>query len=148
VGDKAAAIAAAVTNRIFGVPPANDYQRDNPAHIEGEARRIAEDHRLCLVLSGAAYCASYARYVTHGGSRGMFSNRFLAYVRAVSKGSSYLDVQLKSEREIDALDAQILSPIRSMIELGIFRPLPYNPDERQFYRDAHEFAVENGVPFK
>ena len=95
--DKAAAIAASVTNRVFGQPAANDYQEQNRSYIEDECRKLSSDHHLCLVLSGAAYSASYARYVHRGGSRGMFSNHFLTYVRALSKGSSYLSVRLDEQ---------------------------------------------------
>jgi hypothetical protein len=145
--DEAVAIAAAVTNRVFGQPAADEYHERNRSHIEEECRKLSSDHNLCLILSRAAYCASYARYVHRGGSRGMFSNHFLTYIRALSKGSSYLSVQLEEQAKIDKLNQEILLPLKAMVEFEIFRPLPHNPDEREFYNMAHQFAVDNGVKF-
>jgi hypothetical protein len=144
-GSDAGLLAAAVTNRIFGEPAANDFQRENVQLIEGECRKLKFDHDLCVMLSGAAYNASYARYVRAGGSRGMFSNAFLAYIRALSLNAPNRDVLLKAEGKIAKLGGDVLKPIYAMVELGLFRPLPYSPNERQFYEAVQQFALTTGV---
>jgi len=147
--DFAATLAAAVTNRVFGEDAANDagkqFAAQNAELISILAHMLSADDRVCAVLSGAAYNTCYARYVGAGGSRGMFSNAFLAYVRTLSRDDSYATTRAKALDRIVTLGSGILKPIESMLSLGIFRPLPDSPNERSFYDDVHHFATIVGA---
>jgi hypothetical protein len=155
--DAAAALAAAVANKVFAEEPNGDdgqaFAEENEEFIEVRARKLGSDDELCAILSGAAYNTSYARYVTAGGSRGMFSNRFLTYIRAKSglyRGDASLAAlsgRLAAEIPHD-LGSNVLAPVQSMFTLDIFRPLPHNPNERQFYEAVHQFAIKVGLPFR
>ena len=152
-GNRAAALAGAVTNRVFGEEAEADenaaFVRENPELIEVHARQIGQDESLCVLLSGAAYNTCYARYLRAGGKRSMFSNPFLAYVRSggdlTSDSNRQINVELYSE--IKVLDGHILASMDAMQSLGIFRPLPYSPNERKFYDAVHQFAGRVGVQF-
>lgn len=150
----AAFLASAVTNKVFDERPTGDPGRTfaaaNVELIEIHARELAADDRLAAVLTGAAYNACYARYVRAAGTRGIFSNSFLTYVRALSRWGDPSMVELceKMRRKILELGESVLGPLESMNSLGIFRPLPNNPDERGHYEAVHQFAVEAGVRFK
>src|SRR5439155_10410926 len=118
----AAKLAAAVTNKVFGEEPTGDvgkaFAAENQELIEIHARRLASDDRLCAVLSGAAYNVCYARYVSAGGSQGMFSNHFLTYTRALSRvtegkmrfaiDSDYDAIWRKTRMKVWELDSGIL----------------------------------------
>jgi hypothetical protein len=137
-----AKLAAAVTNKVFGERGTAEagpcFAAENAQLIEREARQLASDEEICACLSGAGYNASYARYLEAGGSRGMFSNVFLAYVRALSQGDATLAARYAEQ--IGERGKDVLAPILSMVALGIFRPLPYGPNEREFFDAAHRFA--------
>jgi hypothetical protein len=158
--DAAASLAASVTNKVFGEEPTGDnkqqglaFAEENKEFIEARAKRLAPDDGLCAILSGAAYNTCYARYVSAGGSRGMFSNRFLTYIRALSglmRGDTSLATlygKLANEIPHD-LGTNVLAPVESMHSLGIFRPLPHNPNERQFYEAVCQFATKAGLQLK
>jgi hypothetical protein len=144
-------LAAAVTNRVFGEKPtgetATKFAAENTQLIDVHARKLSSDDALCSRLSGAAYNASYGRYIASGGSRGMFSNKFLTYIRTLSRlhDKDYDGTRQKTAAEINQLDKNILAPIEAMRSLGIFRPLADNPDERSFYNAIHQFALESGA---
>ena len=154
--DFAAKLAAAVTNKVFGKVAGDDigkkFVAENANLIWHHADWLSADPKLCAILSGAAYNTCYARYVSAGGSRGMFSNKFLAYVRAQSGLGSgdYEDKihwSVKLFREIrDNFGPYVIAPLESMITLGIFRPLSHNPNEREYYDLVHEFAFSAGLP--
>lgn len=152
--DRAAALAGAVTNRVFGEEPDGEaniaFAKKNPELIETRAREIRQDEFLCQLLSGAAYNACYARYLRAGGKRSMFSNPFLAYIRAGREATSRVNGQIVAElgREILSLDGHILDSMDAMLSLGIFRQLPYSPNEHLFYDAVHEFARRAGVQFQ
>ena len=78
----------------------------------------------------------------------MFSNTFLAYIRALSQGEATLTERFA--KQIENLGSHVLAPIRSMVSLGIFRPLAYNPNERSFCDAVHQFvvAVKTGKHFR
>jgi hypothetical protein len=147
------ALAASVTNRVFGEESDGDanaaFAKENPELITTCAREIGKRNDLCKLLSGAAYNTCYARYLRAGGKRSMFSNRFLGYVRAgrdlTSPSNRQIQVELYSE--IALLGRHILRPMDAMATLGISRPLPYSPNERDFYNAVHEFARRVGVEF-
>ncbi|HEV3480787.1 MAG TPA: hypothetical protein VGR97_00510 [Candidatus Acidoferrales bacterium] len=128
------ALAAGVANRIFGDEASEESYRsfagENKELVEILARRLGNEEDLCRVLSGAAYNACYARYLDAGGKRGLITP-YLGYIRAMSRHdwSSTASIFLKIEK----LGKNILAPIDSMFHLGIFRPLPNNPNERNFY---------------
>lgn len=150
--DVASYLAAAVTNRVFTESPdepgAQKFVRDNAALVENEAERVRGDSELCDLLTSATYSACYARYIETGGKRGIFSNNFLAYVRAVSKSFvdfSYIDI---SANLATALPRSVVESFLTLLKLGIFRPLPRNPDSKEIYRRVHDFAVTQGVAFK
>src|SRR5260370_1276177 len=117
--DGAASLAAAVTNKVFGKVATGDankaFAAANAPVIEDHARRLASDDNLCAVLSGAAYNICYARYVSAGGRRSMFSNAFLAYIRTLSRGDSYKTECMKFIGQITSLGQGILDPIQSML---------------------------------
>ena len=146
--DHTAKLAAAVTNKVFGERWTEEadphFAAEKAELIERDAHLFALDRDLCTCLSGAAYNTCYARYIDAGGSRGIFSNTFLAYIRALSQGDATLTARFAEK--IDKLGIHILDPIRSMVSLRIFRPLPHNPNERAFYDAAHQFylAAKNG----
>lgn len=150
--ERSSALAAAVTNRVFGEVATGDkgmtFAAENSVLIHNDARKLASDEHLCSILSGAAYNAGYARYIRSGGRRGVFANQFLTYIRSLSRDDSYREIRDKARDGIVRLGTNILAPIESMQELGIFRPLPDNPNERQYYDAVHQFAVDSGVPFK
>lgn len=148
---QAARLAAAVTNRIFGEKPtgeaATSFAAENSSLIDEHARGLASDDALCSLLSGAAYNTSYGRYIAAGGSRSMFSNKFLTYIRTLSRfhDRDYEATRQKTAAQIAELGGSILGPIEAMLSLGIFRPLSDNPNERSFYDAVHQFAVDTGV---
>jgi len=148
---QAARLAAAVTNRIFGEKPTGEigvaFAAENSQLIDEHARKLASDDALCSVLSGAAYNTSYGRYIAAGGTRSMFSNKFLKYIRTLSRfhDRDYEAIRQHTAAEISALNGNILSPIEAMLSLSIFRPLSDNPNERSFYDAVHQFAVDMGV---
>jgi hypothetical protein len=150
-GDAAGLLAASVVNRVFGHGP-TPFARENEEFVEIVARGLGSDRTLCPILTGAAYSACYARYVAAGGKRGMFTNKFLAYVRALSSlgsNDAAQGVYLKTGAEICAgLGEEVLAPLESVVSLGIFRGLPWNPDSRKIYDAVHRFAIEAGVTFK
>jgi hypothetical protein len=145
--DKNVALAAGVVNRIFGEDAANDFQKSNANKIATRGRELANDEALCLVLSGAAYNMAYGRYLIAGGSRGMFSNDFLTYIRSCND-ASLVDIRAKVRPKILRLNPKILAPLDTMQELGIYRRLDYNPNEKKYYEASHRFAVDAGVPFR
>ncbi len=128
-GHAAGSLAASVVNRVFGHEP-TPFAKENEEFVEIVSRGLASDHVLCPILSGAAYSASYARYVAAGGKRGLFTNKFLAYVRALSNlaaNDAAFGVYSETEREICAnFGEEVLAPLRSVVSLGIFRGLPYH----------------------
>ena len=144
--DKIAAIVAGVVNRVFGELPANDFQRDNEDHMTMCGQELALDCDLCEVLSGAAYCLGYFNYIIAGGSRGMFSNHFLTYIRSCND-PSLGELRAKARLKILKFGDRILAPLDAMQELHIYRKLGNNPNEREFYEAAHRFAVAEGIPF-
>ena len=80
----------------------------------------------------------------------MFSSPFLAYVRAGRdlRSRSNREIHLELGIEILTLDRHILDSMDAMQSLGIFRPLPFSPNERQFYDAVHQFALSVGVQFQ
>lgn len=150
--DDTAKLAAAVTNKVFGESGTEQtdprFAAEKAELIEHDAHLFALDDEMCACLSGAAYNTCYARYVDAGGSRGMFSNTFLAYVRALSQGDATLTARYAERME--RLGNTILAPILSMVSLKIFRPLPYGPNERAFYDATHQFclAAKTGKRFR
>lgn len=151
--ERAAALAGSVTDRVFGEEPAGDekvaFVKANPELIEKHARELRNREDLCALLTGAAYNTCYARYLEAGGKRSMFSNPYLGYIRAgrnlLSRSSR--EIQLNAYAEITSLDPRILRPLDAMESLGILRPLPYSPNERNFYYAVHQFAKRVGVQF-
>ena len=119
------------------------FAGENALQIENEARRLSSDNHLCSILSGAAYNTCYARYIQAGGSRGIFSNLFITYIRTIYK-FEYSDLGLKTFGKIHELGSRILSPIEAMLDLGILRHFPNNPDERSYFAAVREFAVAMG----
>jgi hypothetical protein len=152
--ERAAALAGGVTNKVFGAPPNNEanaaFAKENPELIEAHAREIGQNERLCMLLSGAAYNSCFARYLRAGGKCSMFSSPFLAYVRAGRdlRSRSNREIHLELGIEILTLDRHILDSMDAMQSLGIFRPLPFSPNERQFYHAVHQFALSVGVQFQ
>ena len=148
---QAARLAVAVTNRVFGEKPTGEtgvaFVAENSQLIDEHARKLASDDALCSVLSGAAYNTSYGRYIAAGGTRNMFSNKFLTYIRTLSRlhDRDYEAIRQKTAAQISELDRTILSPIEAMLSLAIFRPLSDNPNERSFYDAVHQFAVDTGI---
>jgi hypothetical protein len=149
--EQATRLAVAVTNGVFGeksnVEAATAFAAENSDLINNHASKLALDDALCSCLSGAAYNTSYGRYIAAGGSRGMFSNKFLKYIRALSRlhDRDYEVIRQNTAAEIAALNPTILAPIEAMRAFGIFRPLSDNPNERSFYDAVHQFAVDMGV---
>jgi hypothetical protein len=119
------------------------FAGDNASQIENEARKLSSDDQLCLVLTGAAYNTCYARYIQAGGSRGIFSNLFITYIRTIYKFEDS-DLGLKTFGKICELGSRILNPIDAMLNLGILRHFPSNPSEQNYYTAVHEFAVAMG----
>jgi hypothetical protein len=149
--EQATLLAVAVTNRIFGEKPTGEigttFEAQNKDLIESHARQLALDDSLCSCLSGAAYNTSYGRYIAAGGKRGMFSNKFLTYIRTLSRlhDGDYELIRAKTAMEIKGLNGVILNAIESMMALGILRPLSDNPNERKFFDVVHQFAVSTGA---
>lgn len=149
--EQAIPLAAAVTNRVFGEKPTGQtgaaFAEQNKDLIDSHAQQLASDDALCSRLSGAAYNTSYGRYIAAGGSRGMFSNKFLTYIRTLRRlhDSDCDTIRRKTAAEIKSLNEDILGPVESMICLGILRPLPDNPNERNFYDAVHQFAASTGA---
>jgi hypothetical protein len=143
--DEVAYLAAGVTNRVFGEPPVNDFQRDQRELISKRSRELSTNDHICELVTKAAYIGCYARYVMSGGSIGVFSNHYLQYIRGLSFAS--YDLVQKAQVRIRVLGPAILAPLEAMVELGIFRPLPKNPNEKNFYAEIHEFAIASGVAF-
>lgn len=115
---------------------------ENEDAILAEIKQLSEDNRLCAILSGAAYNISYARYLKAGGSRGIFSNHFLSYVRTLFSASD-IDFSLKMASKIGKLEnPNILKPFDGLQRYGLLQPLPTNPDERAYYKAVREFAEE------
>ena len=152
--DFAEGLAATVTDRIFGEEakqePQVEFAKQHRDLIDRQAKAIAEREELCRLLTGAAYNACYARYLRAGGKRSMFSNPFLAYVRAGIdlRSQASREVQVQLYGEIGLLGRQILRPLDAMGSLGILRPLPYSPNEREFYDAVRAFAQRVGVTFR
>lgn len=148
---QASLLAAVVTNRVFGEKstgePGTAFAAENSKLIDDHARKLASDNALCSCLSGAAYSTSYGRYIAAGGSRGMFSNTFLKYIRTLSRlhDGDYETIRQKTAEQIADLNRTILDPIEAMRFFDIFRPLPDNPNERSFYDAVHQFALDMGV---
>jgi hypothetical protein len=149
--EQATRLAVAVTNGVFGeksnVAAATAFAAENSDLIKNHASKLASDDTLCSCLSGAAYNTSYGRYVAAGGSRGMFSNKFLKYIRTLSRlhDRDYEVIRQNTAAEIVALNPTILAPIEAMLSFAIFRPLSDDPNERSFYDAVHQFAVDMGV---
>lgn len=145
-------LATQCANRVFGDKASADKWRmfidANSAQIEEECKRLSSDEFLCQLLTKAAYNASYARYTIAGGSVGVFSNSYLAFIRTMGRGPSYDDLRNKLFLKINKLDNAILNPILSMGKLGLFTGLPHNPNEKQYYADVHSWAISVGVKFK
>jgi hypothetical protein len=120
------------------------FASENALLIESQINWLSSDDKLCATLSGAAYNACYARYIKAGGSRGIFSNTFITYIRTLFS-LEHLNFHLKQHSKILDLGPAILSPIESMQHYGILRPFPHNPNERKFYDDVHELAVTLGL---
>jgi len=117
--DEFFALAAGVANRIFGEVPSNDFQKEHADTITARAKELAENHALCKILSGAGYNVSYSRYLIAGGSRGMFSNDFLTYIRTFND-PAHEHVREKMRSSILKIGSTILAPIDAMVTLGIF----------------------------
>lgn len=153
-GDVPAALAGAVTNKVFGEEAAaeesREFTKNNPDLIGTYARRISEDGDLCRLLTGAAYNTCYGRYLRAGGKRKMFSNPFLAYIRANRDLTSSSNRQIAKDLyiEISTVSSHILEPMDAMQALGILRLLPHSPNEREFYNAVHKFARHVGVKFE
>lgn len=144
-------LAAAVANRVFSKLPdkaeAIRFVQQHLADIEQETRNLAKDHELCELITGAIYSQSYANHAVKGGRRGLV-NPFLGYIRALSRavtGGDYWD-SVTSFRE--KLGYDVSQPLMNLVELGMFRPLPQNPNGKEIYSRVHTFAVRAGVPFK
>ncbi len=148
----AAALAAAVSNNVFGDDPGNEkgkiFASENEGYIELQGCKLSLDSQLCTVLTGAAYNVSYSRYIKAGGSRGPFSNVFLTYIRSLRRDESYHDIRMKAYGKISRLRTDILKPITSMMSLGILRSFPDSPNEREYYDAAHRYAIDAGIEFK
>jgi hypothetical protein len=144
-------LAASVTNRVFSEQSeqieAQSFAQHNSELIEKEVRLIGADNKLSELVTSSIYNLCYARYVETGGKRGFFANNFLAYIRALSRSvedSSYIDLATEVAAK---LDRTVVEPIWTLLELGIFRPLPRNPDSKEIYSRVHAFAVGEGVRF-
>ncbi|MGA3373353.1 MAG: hypothetical protein ABSC48_16480 [Terracidiphilus sp.] len=145
-------LAAQCANRVFGdKASAEKWQMfidANSAQIGEECKCLSSDEYLCQILTKAAYNAAYGRYTKAGGSIGVLSNNYLSFIRTLGRGSSYDDFAIKKFQKINELDCEILSPILSIGKLGLFRGLPHNPNEKQYYADVHNWAISVGVKFK
>lgn len=153
--DFASFLAAAVVNRIFAdttdKPAAAKFLEENEELVEAESRTLSVDHDLCELLTSTVYVRSYARFLEHGGKIGFFGNRFIGYIRATSlsfRDPSYVAVAENHLRKLCDLDPKIVEPVVNLLRLGIFRPLPWNPNEKEFYQRVHAFAIREGVTFK
>lgn len=125
------------------VPPDTlQFAIDNARLMEAEIRQLSRDNRLCSVLSGAAYNIAYARYVRAGGSRGIFSNHFLTYVRTMFCDPRLLEFHLKQARKIEELGRDITKPLDGLVGYGLLCRFPANPDERAYYKAVRQFAEE------
>jgi hypothetical protein len=145
-------LASQCANSVFGDKASAEkwqiFIDANSAQIEEECKCLSSDESLCQLITEAVYNASYGRYTIARGSVGMFSNNHLTYIRTLRRGPSYDDLRLKLFLKINKLDDAILSPIHSVIRLGLFRGLPDNPNEKQYYADVHNWAISVGVKFK
>jgi len=147
----AGGLAGCVTDKVFGEElhggPKIGFAKHNGELIESHASEIAKNEGLCRILTGAVYNICYARYLNAGGKRTMFSNPFLAYIRAgrdlTSRTNRHIDIDMYSE--IVALGPHILAPMEAMRALKIFRTLPYSPNERAFYDAVCQFGRQAGV---
>jgi hypothetical protein len=145
-------LAAQCANRVFGDKASAEkwqlFIDANSAQIEEECKCLSSDESLCQILTKVAYNAAYGRYTKAGGSVGIFSNNYLAFIRTLGRGPSYDDFMIKKFQKINELDCETLSPIHSVIKLGLFKGLPDNPNEKQYYADVHNWAISVGVKFK
>jgi len=57
---------------------------------------------------------------------------------------SYTDLATQMGLE---LDNRVVEPLITLLTLGIFEPLPQNPDSQEIYTGVHAFAVKAGVRF-
>jgi hypothetical protein len=148
---QATLLAVAVTNKVFGEPPTGqngiDFADQNIELIESHAQQLHKDDNLCVFLTMAAYNTCYGRYLAAGGSRGMFSNKFLKFIRCFSRMADYQYVEIasKAEREIELMSPAILRPIQAMRSLQLFQALPDNPNERAYYDAVHQFGASVGA---
>jgi len=126
------------------VPPETfQFARENAKLLKAEIRELSADNHLCVTLSGAAYNISYGRYIKAGGSRGIFSNHFLTYVRTLfSKTDRDRDFHMKRAVMVMELGLDILKPFDGMLTCFLLRPFPRNPDEQAYYRAVREFTEE------
>jgi hypothetical protein len=122
------------------------FASDNTLKIEKAARSLSSDHKLCSILSGAAYNTGYGRYVYTGGSRGFFSNLFITYIRTLYEPNCD-DLCFKTYSKICDLSPSILAPMNAMMHFGILTRFPHNPNERDYYAAVHEFAFSMGGCF-
>ena len=148
----ASLLAAAVSNRVFceeaSQPHARRFLAENRERVEKEAASMSSDDSLCYLLTCSVYLYCYSRHLQRGGKHGFFYNPYLGYIRALSRLCDDWTYHEISIRLAEKLDYAVVEPFLSLLELGIFRPLPRNPDERKIYSQVHSFAVSQGVKFQ
>ncbi len=143
-GEAATELAAATGNAIFG-------ETESRPFAEEYAIALGYDDALCSILSRAAYNGCYARYLYAGGTTNPFSNPFLEFVGSMSgiyTADPQRRIKVQNRLRNAALMPRVLAPLDAMSSAGIFRPLPSNPNEREFYETVLRFAIEAGVDVK
>ncbi len=145
-------LSAAVVNRVFSErarePDAARFVEEHADLVDKEARILSSDDPLCQLLTSSVYSLSYARHIEGGGKTGFFSNPYIGYIRAVGRSfhdPSYIEISTDLACK---LETSVIEPVWTLLHLGLFRPLPHNPDSKQIYERVHEFAVREGVAFK
>ncbi|MGD0222730.1 MAG: hypothetical protein ABSF71_10355 [Terriglobia bacterium] len=146
-------LAAAVVNRVFceeaAQPDASRFLAENRELVEKEAASLSSDNSLCYLLTCSVYLHCYSRHVQRGGKHGFLYNPYLGYIRALSHPvddwTTYNEICSRFEEK---LDHAVVEPLQSLLQLGIFRPLPRNPNARDIYSQVHLFAVSQGVKFQ
>jgi hypothetical protein len=142
--DECYAYAAGVTNRVFGEQLTTPFQTQHVIEITERAKHLSTNERLSSLITGAAFNICYARYAVAGGKHGIFSNNYLAYIRTIGR-SPGSDVSFALFKKITYLHPDILNPLTALLELGIFRPLPRNPNSKELFNAVHEFALKVGT---
>jgi len=139
-------LAAGISMFVFGEPPKEGQQKfrhEYANRIESEARALETNLSLREVMSGAAYNMGYGSYVESGGGRLM--NKYLNFFRLESQTSPDVRLLASTESELDFRKKEILQPFRSLKALSLWIPRSYNPNELEYYRAVHSFAVAQGV---